>query len=337
MTFYTLPDLCSDSFWCRDEYDAIRLDAEEIKKLNNDILRTPETGMSRLCELPKTYKGIELRERLADFEVEKQFYINGIAVTDEYYSKIRSNILNAKAYSQMKTYYGRCRSRTVIKKYPYGDFLSDSKEYHNWDEFALTELLCGENVVIYLTSADKEYYYITAECYSGWVASNDIEICGTLRKTDEEFIPYTVNNVIRVAFEKLGTPYGWGGTNGGTDCSGFVRGVYRRFGINLPRDCSTQAKIPVKKHDLSALTEMEKKMCIDKISAGAILQFPGHEMIYLGKYMDSYFVINAANKIVDPREPDTVIYPRAVIINTLSMMRPDKTIWLSNLQLALEI
>lgn len=337
MIFYTLPDLCSDSFWCRNEYDAVRLDAKAIKKLNDEILNTSGTGMSRLCELPRIYNGIELRKKLSDFDVKRQFYIKGTTVTDEYYSKIRRNILKAKAYNQMKTYYGRCRSRTVIKKYPYGDFLSDSKEYHNWDEFALTELLCGENVVIYITTADKKYYYITAECYSGWVAANDIEICAALGEYEGEFIPYTVNNVIRAAFEQLGAPYGWGGINNGTDCSGFVRETYRRFGLRLPRDCSAQAKIPVKKYDLSAMSDKEKKACLDSISAGAILQFPGHEMIYLGKYMDSYFVINAANKMVDPSDPDTVIYPRAVIINTLSVMRPDKTTWLSNLQLALEI
>ena len=42
----------------------------------------------------------------------------------------------------------------------------------------------------------------------------------------------------------LGTPYSWGGTSSsGVDCSGFVRSVFQKAGISLPRTSSEQAEI----------------------------------------------------------------------------------------------
>ena len=57
--------------------------------------------------------------------------------------------------------------------------------------------------------------------------------------------------LVNYALEFLGNPYIWGGESltHGADCSGFVRGVYRKFGISLPRcsyeQCYSGTRIPV--------------------------------------------------------------------------------------------
>ncbi len=65
---------------------------------------------------------------------------------------------------------------------------------------------------------------------------------------------YNANRSAMIAFAEqfLGRPYVWGGEDlwNGCDCSGFVRGIYAKFGISLPRcsyeQCYTGTRIDAK-------------------------------------------------------------------------------------------
>ena len=72
--------------------------------------------------------------------------------------------------------------------------------------------------------------------------------------------------------------------------------VYSCFGFKLPRDVSTQSKIPTAQ-SLAGITDYEKSVILDKTPAGAILQFKGHEMLYLGKVDGKYYILNASGSI----------------------------------------
>ena len=50
-------------------------------------------------------------------------------------------------------------------------------------------------------------------------------------------------DICRYAKEFLGNPYVWGGTSltNGTDCSGYVMGVFKKYGVRLPRTSREQA------------------------------------------------------------------------------------------------
>ena len=50
------------------------------------------------------------------------------------------------------------------------------------------------------------------------------------------------DSIVRTALNPLGVPYVWGGTDPakGLDCSGFVLGVYRTAGLELPRTSNEQ-------------------------------------------------------------------------------------------------
>jgi hypothetical protein len=68
----------------------------------------------------------------------------------------------------------------------------------------------------------------------------------------------------------LGAPYLWGGiTPLGFDCSGLVQSVYRRHGIDLPRDSKDQQKVGF-------------EVPLDGLKPGDLLFFPGHVAISCG-------------------------------------------------------
>lgn len=93
--------------------------------------------------------------------------------------------------------------------------------------------------------------------------------------------------VVAYAKEFLGQAYVWGGTwNGekpytGTDCSGFVQGVYRHFGINLTRTTYTQWA------DTASYT-----LVTGTPQAGDVVMYDGHVAILTGNGEE---IIHASN------------------------------------------
>ncbi len=77
--------------------------------------------------------------------------------------------------------------------------------------------------------------------------------------------------VVDFARQFIGNPYRYGGTSltRGTDCSGFVKGVYANFGIYLPRTSSSMRSVG-------------KAVNYSDIQPGDIVCYKGHVGIYAG-------------------------------------------------------
>ncbi len=87
--------------------------------------------------------------------------------------------------------------------------------------------------------------------------------------------------VVSYANQFLGNPYVWGGLSltRGTDCSGFVKLVYAKFGVNLP-------------HSSSAMRRVGKEVSYSNVRKGDIICYNGHVGIYAGNGQ----IVNASNK-----------------------------------------
>ncbi len=87
--------------------------------------------------------------------------------------------------------------------------------------------------------------------------------------------------VVAYAKQFIGNPYVYGGTSltRGTDCSGFVRGVYRHFGVSLPRTSS-------------AMRSVGYKVSARDMQPGDIVCYSGHVGIYAGNGK----IVNAINE-----------------------------------------
>lgn len=102
-------------------------------------------------------------------------------------------------------------------------------------------------------------------------------------------LDYTMKNYYRQAFLYLGTSYGWGGSGGGVDCSGFVCAVFRTFGLYLPRNTGEQSR-----HAGTILSLVnDPSGVLDTINQPAAVYRPGHVMLYLGKKDGTHYIIHA--------------------------------------------
>ena len=106
-------------------------------------------------------------------------------------------------------------------------------------------------------------------------------------------LPYTRQAIIQQALLYYNTPYGWGDSGDGVDCSGFVVRVFRSIGLSLPRNADEQEAAPGWKRSLSGKTTAERRQILDALPPGSLLHMDGHVMIYLGKSDGDYWIIHA--------------------------------------------
>jgi len=105
--------------------------------------------------------------------------------------------------------------------------------------------------------------------------------------------------VVETAFEAIGTPYEWGGTDAnGFDCSGLIRYSYGQFGIELPR---------ISRDQLQRGTPVERRVGV--LRPGDVLGFSavvGGAATHVGLYVgDGQFIHSSTSgvRVSDLREP----------------------------------
>ena len=101
----------------------------------------------------------------------------------------------------------------------------------------------------------------------------------------KSYLAFSQANIIKQALKFEGEKYGWGHSNNTRDCSGFIRDIYRSFGIIIPRDAGQQAKDIVGKNIYFSpyTTRASKEGFLLKQKPGICMYMQGHVMMYLGR------------------------------------------------------
>lgn len=89
------------------------------------------------------------------------------------------------------------------------------------------------------------------------------------------------SSVVAYATQFVGNPYVWGGESltNGADCSGFIKSVYKHFGVSLP-------------HSSSAMRSCGVGVSYSQAKPGDIICYSGHVAIYMG----GGAIVHASNK-----------------------------------------
>ena len=157
----------------------------------------------------------------------------------------------------------------------------------------------------------------------------------------EGYMPYTRANIIRQAFKMQGDRYCWGGMLNGRDCSSLVMELYRCFGFRLARNTDAQEISSTGKTlSFKNYGRVERENLMNQIMPGAVLYFPGHEMLYLGEKGGRYYVIDALGSYARYKTGDNeleTIRVRSVVVNDLSLIRYNSNQWLDELTTAKQL
>lgn len=118
----------------------------------------------------------------------------------------------------------------------------------------------------------------------------------------EGVLPFTRDNVLRLAFARLGDAYGWGGLGGFRDCSGLLLDVAATFDLRLGRNSSVQALAGAETVDVSTLAEADKLAAIHAAGARGVvfLYMSGHIMLYLGALDGRDYALSAISEYLLP-------------------------------------
>lgn len=152
------------------------------------------------------------------------------------------------------------------------------------------------------------------------------------------FLPCTAENILKLAFSMLGEIYGWGGSLDSRDCSMMIHDIFACFGICLPKDTKGLQSLRGLDifMDLTLYSKEEKDQILTRLRPGAVLGFPGHVMIYLGKAGQDYYVISQTGHFYEKTDTGFEKVPvNSCVVNSLSVYRKDEKTWLDSLAYSL--
>ena len=149
-------------------------------------------------------------------------------------------------------------------------------------------------------------------------------------RVSEDYLPLTPANLSKVVLGTLGNAYGWGAGLNNEDCTSLVHSVFCCFGLDLPRNGTGQWPLSMPKADIANYTLEEKETLIGALPLGTLLNFPGHQMMYLGRCAGNDYVVSAVSSVMSPWSGKRQ-RTRDVQINTLEMKRANGRTWIQSL------
>ncbi len=334
---------------------------EEIETYNQSILKYEKAKIVDLSKIPLQMEAAKIIALIEQYDFGNHRYLNGTPFDEFAKQKLlakrnldclrpyKMNCLRicrfsdqsqARIHDQMtNVQFGIVTVPADVRSFPTTDVLMASEDDWAFDYFQETKLKSGEGVCIYHHTADRQWLFVQAKNYAGWVKSNCIEQCSredTFRRIGKRcYLPYTTANVMKQAFQLLNTPYSWGNKGCGLDCSGVMLSVYECFGFSLPRNTSAMAACKDLLIDVRVLSSKEKKQVLKGVLPGSMLLMNGHVVMYLGIDDDNVYALHGFSKYYDDEGNKREVM--ACAITTMDIKRGDGGTFLDDVHSVWEI
>ena len=140
-------------------------------------------------------------------------------------------------------------------------------------------------VLLPVRGLDGRAYTVTASCRapaSGSGAYGQDDASSPLVRIPMSLTPA---HVASIGDRMMGQPYGWGGLNGGRDCSAMMRDLFAPFGIWLPRNSARQAESGARVSlDTLKPAAKEQRLLASAQPFRTLVWMPGHIGLYVGQW-----------------------------------------------------
>lgn len=205
-------EMSSADYWIEkcSGADAILMEIDRISEINKENEPTFEIDSNKeitLSSIENKIKGSYVKTLLDSYTVPNTSpcYIDGKPVSSDYWNNILENMNKSSLKESVQVSFGFTVKRTDVKAAPFTSFLSDTPADKHYDMNAVAECAPYEPVAVLHESKDKEWYYVAAYGYAGWVPVKNIALCATREEwidyqNPDEFLTVTARE-IRLAYD----------------------------------------------------------------------------------------------------------------------------------------
>lgn len=173
-------EMNTPAFWISgiENPDELIMSASQIEEFNKNIPDTDKTKCVDLNSYKESLSKAELLEKLRQYTIpEEARYIGDMPVDEIYYKQLILNRNEGSVKEQNSVRFGVIIQNTELRSWPTADVSYDAINDTEFDMSCETVLKTGERAAVLHESADKEWLYVQAYNYIGWVKAEDIAFC----------------------------------------------------------------------------------------------------------------------------------------------------------------
>jgi len=272
--------------------DELLMSPEAIRRHNLALRRAGDGEPLGRADLFAPIEREELRRQLEERLSYVRRKVKAGDLLDENADRLRGAALEAFTVPDaldMETEWRAVEALTPVRCAPHDGGLYTAPIDRDFDRNRCSTARPGE--LLQLVAPWGNGMFLARTSYTlGWVSDESLSSAldreaARAASQRHDVLPLTRRALLTEAFSMRGEPYGWGGKDGGYDCSRYLLEIFERFGIELPRHSGRQALAGTFSLDVSKLEDLnEKRLLLEAASRRGIvlMHFPGHIMLYLG-------------------------------------------------------